>query len=258
MSDSNESSAGDKPSVGKLVGAGLLGLGVVLIAVGFMRAHSKQMDARAVGGTVSAERGKALFESCATCHGAEAQGNADLNAPGIAGLPAWYTTKQLLKFKNGERGNHPEDISGMQMRPMARMLASSNAAASVAAYIESLPPHQPAHTVEAGDAEKGKTAYMTCAACHGMNGEGNQLTGGPPMARLDDWYMLKQIDDWRKGIRYGTPADPQATAMAAIAPMLSSDETVSDILAYVRTLSGEAAAAPAPASTNAPPTSTGN
>src|SRR5439155_25568341 len=63
-----------------------------------------------------AARGKVLFSLCAQCHGSDASGNPVTLAPAIAGLPAWFVTGQLKKFRAGGRGTHFDDISGMRMR----------------------------------------------------------------------------------------------------------------------------------------------
>src|SRR5262245_19734440 len=63
-----------------------------------------------------------LFQLCQQCHGETALGNQPVNAPSIAGLPQWYIDSQLKKFKAGGRGTHFDDITGMQMRPMAMSL----------------------------------------------------------------------------------------------------------------------------------------
>ena len=60
-----------------------------------------------------------LFQLCQQCHGEAALGNHAVNAPSIAGLPQWYIESQLKKFKMGGRGTHFDDLTGMQMRPMA-------------------------------------------------------------------------------------------------------------------------------------------
>ena len=35
-------------------------------------------------------KGKALYATCASCHGANGEGNQALNAPAIAGQKEWY------------------------------------------------------------------------------------------------------------------------------------------------------------------------
>ena len=82
--------------------------------------------------------GKALYAVCASCHGANGEGNKALNAPTIAGQQDWYIARQLYNFKNGIRGSHPEDTYGQQMRPMSMSLVDDKAIKNVSAYISSL------------------------------------------------------------------------------------------------------------------------
>ena len=181
-------------------------------------------------------RARTLFTLCTACHGQKAEGNPALMAPSLAGMPAWYTSRQIEKFNAGLRGNHPKDVHGMQMRSMARLLTTSNDIAAVAAFLEDMKPRAGKREVR-GDPDAGKTAYITCMACHGPNAEGNPLTGGPPLRHLEDWYFMAQIKKYQQGIRYADPVrDPQGATMAAIAPLLQDDQMVKDIITYIRTI----------------------
>lgn len=82
--------------------------------------------------------GKALYTACAACHGQNAEGNATLNAPALAGTDDWYQLAQLQKFKTGMRGTDSRDTYGQQMAPMAAVLADKDAMKNVIAYINSL------------------------------------------------------------------------------------------------------------------------
>jgi cytochrome c oxidase subunit 2 len=94
-----------------------------------------QSPAQAAG---DPERGKTLYAVCSTCHGADAKGQEETNAPALAGREAWYLVRQLQNFKSGVRGSHPDDIYGQQMAPMAQLLADKQAMEDVAAYLHGL------------------------------------------------------------------------------------------------------------------------
>lgn len=85
-----------------------------------------------------AERGKALYAVCATCHGDNAEGMQDMNGPALAGREAWYLKRQLENFKSGARGSDSRDVYGQQMAPMAQLLQDAQAINDVVAYIDSL------------------------------------------------------------------------------------------------------------------------
>ena len=84
----------------------------------------------------NAENGKAIYNQvCIACHGDKAQGNAQLNAPRLAGQEPWYIARQLKNFVDGVRGSDPRDIFGMQMRPMALTLKGDQDIADIVAFI---------------------------------------------------------------------------------------------------------------------------
>jgi cytochrome c oxidase subunit 2 len=75
---------------------------------------------------------------CASCHGVNGEGNADVKAPRLAGVDDWYLAAQIRKFRAGVRGNSPKDLEGRMMRPMARGLADEDTIRNVVAYIDTL------------------------------------------------------------------------------------------------------------------------
>lgn len=83
-------------------------------------------------------RGKQIYEGCASCHGARAEGNPDLNAPALASSTDWYLVTQLKSYMKGLRGVHEQDTYGTQMRAIAAMLPDEQAASDVIAYVNTL------------------------------------------------------------------------------------------------------------------------
>lgn len=84
--------------------------------------------------------GEATYTSiCATCHGERGEGNEGMGSPPIARQADWYMVAQLVKFQNGMRGAHPEDVAGAQMAAMSLTLADTTAMRDVVAFIRSLP-----------------------------------------------------------------------------------------------------------------------
>ena len=158
----------------------------------------------------SAENGKALYAVCVSCHGTNGAGNKALNAPRIAGQQAWYVKRQLAAFKSGMRGTHSEDIYGRTMRPMAMTLPSDQAMADISAYVNSLQGPVPETTIQ-GDVNAGKASYAVCVSCHGPNGEGNKDLNAPKLSGMQDWYIVRQLQYFKKGIRGSDPKDTYGT-----------------------------------------------
>jgi len=183
-----------------------------------------------------AAHGKKLFALCAQCHGDDGAGSAETLAPAIGGLPVWYVTGQLHKFRNGGRGTHYDDISGMRMRPMSMCLRTDEEVADVAAYVSSLAKPSPEHTLTGGNAESGKQKYLVCASCHGANGEGNQALNAPPLAGLSDWYQLTALQKFKAGVRGTNPKDTTGMLMRPMSMTLADDQAMMDVIAYIATL----------------------
>ena len=85
-----------------------------------------------------AARGAKLYESCAGCHGAAAEGTAELGAPQLSGLPDWYVVAQLQLYRAGARGTAATDTPGQTMRSAAAALPNEQALNDVAAYLSAL------------------------------------------------------------------------------------------------------------------------
>lgn len=183
-------------------------------------------------------RGRQLFQLCATCHGDRGQGDHRYNAPNIAGLDRWYVERQLTRFKEGGRAYRAEDTTGLQMRPMARSLVTEADVKAVAAYVSGLP-RVPAAPTLGGDPGRGQASYAVCLACHGDRAQGNQGTGGAPLAGQADWYLVAQLTKFRQGLRGTSPHDPTGAQMRPMAMTLPNDQAILDVVAYIRTLGTE-------------------
>ena len=183
------------------------------------------------------ERGKQLYANCVACHGPEGLGNKLLNAPSIAGLSEKYVTEQLKKFKSGVRGGDVNDTTGLQMVPMAMILATEEDIAAVSAYVSEMKSKPQEATIAGGDAEKGKTLYATCLACHGVDGKGNDLLNSPALINQYDWYLALQLQKFKSGIRGSNPQDTTGMQMRPMAMTLADDQAIHDVVAYIQSLS---------------------
>jgi cytochrome c oxidase subunit 2 len=206
-----------------------------------MRASTLLVALLAGGATLTASaqagdaaRGQALYAVCQACHGANGEGNKELNSPRLVGLSATDLTRQIESFKNGARGYDPSDLGAAQMKPMAMTLTSAQAVADVVAYIGTLSAPKPPTTVM-GDAAAGATSYAICMACHGAAGEGNPAQNAPKLAGQHDWYIVKQIQNFKSGVRGKGPGDPFGPLMAPMALTLTSDAAINNVAAYIAT-----------------------
>lgn len=187
----------------------------------------------------NAERGRSLYGTCIACHGQNAEGMQSLGAPALADQEPYYLHRQIENFKTGMRGVHPEDVYGAQMAPMAKTL-DSQGVKDVIAYIKTLPSPKIEPTFEGGDAAAGKAYYnMICGACHGSGAVGIESLNSPRLVGMQDWYLSRQLNNFRKGIRGTTEGDTYGAQMHQIAVSIPDDKTVKDLVAYVNSLSTE-------------------
>lgn len=109
---------------------------VLAEAVAFITSLESRKPAATISGNLA--KGKQLYQSCAACHGAKAEGNATLQAPALASRSDWYLVTQLRNFKQGLRGSDARDALGAQMRAIGATLPDEAAINDVVAYINTL------------------------------------------------------------------------------------------------------------------------
>lgn len=200
--------------------------------------------------------GEELAVVCTFCHGDSLQGNERRDGPALAGLDAWYLELQMQNFKNGIRGNLAEDVPGQVMYFSRGMLRNDETIRSLAEYISTMEPGKPmaANGVGerpylwespyagldpsiSGNAEDGKKTYATvCIACHGAEGKGLEALGAANLTYLSEIYMTRQLMYFRDGIRGAHPEDLRGQQMAVMAKMLTDDQAIADVVAYIAEL----------------------
>lgn len=87
--------------------------------------------------------------------------------------------------------------------------------------------------------ERGKTASVTCVACHQADGSGMNIPGGeswPRLSGLDRDYIIAQLQAFKEGTR-------ESASMLPFANMLNDEQTV-DVATYYASLTPTQAAAP--------------
>ncbi len=120
--------------------------------------------------------GERLFmNNCSQCHGSDARGSKGFpNLTDKDWLHGGSPEKIEETIKGGRRG---------QMPPMAAAVGTPDDVKNVANYVLSLSgsPHDSVR------AQLGKAKFTACAACHGIDGKGNQTIGAPNLT--DDIWL---------------------------------------------------------------------
>lgn len=91
-------------------------------------------------------------------------------------------------------------------------------------------------SIKTADTKAGKAKYAVCIACHGVRAEGNKGLNGPALAGLQDWYLERQLKNFKEGIRGTHKDDIYGNQMRPMAMTLASDKDIKDVVAYIKTL----------------------
>ena len=87
----------------------------------------------------------------------------------------------------------------------------------------------------AAEGDVGVAAAMDdryCTTCHGVEGIGNIAIEAPRLAGMEAWYLKRQLENFRAGIRGTHEEDVPGIAMRPMAAKLS-DESIADIVDWV-------------------------
>lgn len=93
-----------------------------------------------------------------------------------------------------------------------------------------------ATALAAGDPARGEALYAVCATCHGPKGEGMQEMNAPALAGREEWYLRRQIQNFKSGARGSDSRDIYGLQMAPMAQLLQDDQAIADVLAYLSSL----------------------
>ncbi|MGE0724969.1 MAG: c-type cytochrome [Alphaproteobacteria bacterium] len=171
--------------------------------------------------------GGALFDRhCASCHGADGSGGV-----GVASLRAgawrWGGDPETIAetIRVGINSDHA-DTRMSSMAPFGRRgLLTRPEAESVVAYVRTLSDPAAARDAPAARVEDGKAIFASdCASCHGADGKGRAMVGGPDLTDAlwthggDQASIFASVWNGRKGVMPGfedrlAPAERKVLAL---------------------------------------------
>ena len=82
---------------------------------------------------------------------------------------------------------------------------------------------------------RGEEVYDDCSICHGDDAEGGEDYGAPKLAGQLDWYLIRQLKNFRGEIRGTHEDDEFGPVMQPMATDLD-DQAIEDVVAYIMTL----------------------
>ena len=85
-------------------------------------------------------------------------------------------------------------------------------------------------------ATRGQEVFQTCVPCHNADGSGNPAIGAPNIAGMKAWYVERELDKFRAGVRGLQFNDVEGLRMGPMALSLASEDDVKAVSHYVETL----------------------
>lgn len=167
------------------------------------------------------QNGEKLSQTCLGCHGAPGLRNPSpvFHVPMIGGQHAEYIVSALKAYKDKQRAHGT-------MQAQAASLSDQDMQ-DIAAYFKSLSGNT--RVGHSSRAAAGKEKSATCAACHGIDGNGENITY-PILAGQYASYLEAALKDYRSGKR-------QNGIMAGFAAALTIED-IRDLAAYYASQEG--------------------
>jgi cytochrome c oxidase subunit 2 len=104
------------------------------------------------------------------------------------------------------------------------------------AWLSSYPTFSQTQIQKNGDAAAGQALYAVCSACHGAQGEGNKALNAPKLSGQAEWYLSRQLMNFKQGARGAKAQDVNGKVMVPMAATLVSPADVANVTSYIRTL----------------------
>lgn len=159
---------------------------------------------RALALDANAAQGGAVFRhSCAPCHGAAAQGDAEHAIPALAGQRFRYIVRQLANFAGDEREG------AIMQRVLAHpTLKDPQTWVDTAAYLNNLPNREPAGTGDGTRVALGRGIFHEqCASCHKGDAHGDDEGFVPSLRGQQYAYLVVQLEKLAEGRRHNVDED---------------------------------------------------
>ncbi len=104
------------------------------------------------------------------------------------------------------------------------------------AWLAQQPTFAQTQALVAPDLVAGQQLYALCASCHGQSAEGVQAMNGPKLAGLQPWYLERQLNYFKSGVRGTAEGDTLGAMMRPMAMVLADDAAIRNVSAYIDSL----------------------
>jgi cytochrome c oxidase subunit II len=146
-------------------------------------------------------------------------------------VPGMVTYFWLVPTRTGSFDALCEQLCGMAHFTMrGRVIVDSEK--DFQAWLATQPTYAQTRAATAGDVAAGQATYAVCSACHGPQGEGNPQLNAPKLAGQAGWYLARQLQNFKLGMRDKEQFAQQMDAFAATL----DDTAIKNVVAYINSL----------------------
>ena len=85
-------------------------------------------------------------------------------------------------------------------------------------------------------ATRGQEVFQTCVPCHNTDGSGNPEIGAPNIAGMKEWYVERELEKFRAGVRGMQFNDVEGMRMRPMALSITTDADVEAVAHYVENM----------------------
>ena len=150
-------------------------------------------------------------------------------------VPGMVTYAWLTPTATGTFEILCEELCGIAHHAMRSLVVVENQV-NYDAWIETLPTFAETMAAAPGDPAAGAPLYAACGACHGAQGEGIKLLNSPKLSGQEDWYLKRQIMNYKTGRRGTHQDDLFGGQMAPFVATLFDEAAIDNVVAYIGTL----------------------
>lgn len=149
-------------------------------------------------------RGAVIFKQhCASCHGADGDGDANRKIPALASQRFAYLVRQLANFASAER-----DSDAMHSKALQRPMNNPQTWVDIAAHLNKLPTIPAAATGVGTHVALGRGIFHEqCASCHQDDARGDDDGFVPSLRNQHFPYLVDQLHRIGEGERHNADED---------------------------------------------------
>jgi len=150
-------------------------------------------------------------------------------------IPGMQTYLWLTPTENGRFEVLCEELCGIAHHTMRGAVVVEEQG-DFDAWLAGYPTYEQTLEASPGNAMLGGALFGMCAACHGSEGQGIEALNAPKLAGQGGWYLRRQLENFKHGVRGTHEDDVYGKQMAPMANALVDEAAIKNVVAHIQTL----------------------